>query len=69
MRFVNKQSVTRELAHENYNAMLESYYSDLLLGEKAGKITAEDHSALETFLSELRELVAEVNAEGLKKAA
>jgi hypothetical protein len=40
-----------------------------VLEEKAGRISSMSHEALETFLSELRELVAEANPVTLPKAA
>ncbi len=55
--------------NENYSEMLESYYNDLVEKDKAGRISRASHQALETFLQELRELVAEVDADKLRKAA
>jgi hypothetical protein len=53
----------------DYNVTLEAYYSDLLLEQKAGRVSAETHKALDTFLRELRQLVSEVNSKPLAKAA
>jgi len=55
--------------HNNYAVTLEAYYYDLVLEEKAGRISPMSHETLETFLSELRELVAEANPVTLPKAA
>lgn len=55
--------------HSNYAVTLEAYYYDLLLEEKAGRISPMSHDALETFLSELRELVAEAHPQPMAKAA
>ena len=55
--------------HSNYAVTLEAYYYDLLLEEKAGRISPMSHEVLETFLSELRDLVAEAAPKSLAKAA
>lgn len=55
--------------HNNYAVTLEAYYYDLLLKEKAGRISPHTHEVLENFLVELRELVAEANPPKLAKAA
>ena len=60
---------TKKLPHENYAEMLESFYEDLVITEKAGKISTASHQALDNFLSELRTLVAEANPSKLAKAA
>jgi len=60
---------TKKLAGNNYGAMLEAYYDDLVLKDKAGKISHTSHQALDTFLRELRELVAEANPPKFAKAA
>ena len=60
---------TKKLAGNNYGAMLEAYYDDLVLKEKEGKISRFSHQALDTFVRELRELVAEANPNKLAKAA
>lgn len=49
----------QKLPKVDYSSVLESYYCDLLLKEKAGAITPAAHRALDIFLQELRELVAE----------
>jgi hypothetical protein len=60
---------TEAITREEYNHMLESFYHDLLRCEKSGLISSSTHESLETFLVELRELVADVNAAELRKAA
>ena len=60
---------SQQLAKTDYNAMLEAYYDDLLLQEKAGAISPLTHRALDTFLHELRELVAKSNPPKLAEAA
>ena len=60
---------TRSLSHDNYAASLESFYSDLLIEEKAGRISETSHQMLDTFLLELRELVSEVQGPKMAKAA
>ena len=60
---------TKNLPHENYGEMLEAFYGDLVLKEKAGKISSATHQALELFLDELRDMVAEANPTKLPKAA
>lgn len=57
-----------ESCNEMYGEMLEAFYEDLLLKEKAGRISPETYGALDTFLDELRTLVAETQ-EKLPKAA
>ena len=55
--------------HSNYAVTLEAYYYDLLLEEKAGRISPMSNEAVDTFLTELRELVAEANPTTIAKAA
>lgn len=69
MTTIAPKTKARESAKHNYNAMLEAYYHDLVLEQKAGAISVTTHRALETFLRELRELVAETNPSKLAKAA
>lgn len=54
---------------ESYAKTLEALYSKLVVDDRAGRISEETHNELDSFLEELRELVAETHAAPLAKAA